>query len=301
MHAIRAVSATYNAPVPQRAIVARAAQPRWPRVAIERGLRNSLRMPDILPAPPCLDASDIGLFLDVDGTLLHFADTPDAVRASESLRGLLRNLEAATGGAVALISGRSIASLDAVFAPERFPAAGAHGLEFRAAAEQPYSIADATRLPQAHIDALRELTSRHDGLLMEEKSHGIALHYRNAPALEDELRERLHGMAAELGDAFTLIDGAKVFELHPSERDKGSAIRAFLDCDPWRDRMPVFIGDDTTDEAGFDSVNQLGGYAIRVGDRDSTLARWRLEDIDAVYQWLECIAGSRTIQDSVQP
>ena len=257
-------------------------------------------MPATLPAPPCLDAEDIGLFLDVDGTLLHFAETPDAVRASKSLRDLLRSLEAATGGAVALVSGRSIASLDAVFAPERFPAAGAHGLEFRAAAEQPHSIADATRLPQVHIDALRELVREHDGLLMEEKSHGIALHYRNAQALEHDLRARLTEIASQLGDAFKLIDGAKVFELHPSERDKGSAIRAFLEHDPWRGRLPVFIGDDTTDEAGFGSVNELGGYAIRVGDRDDTMARWRLEDIDAVYRWLACIASGHPNSNDTQ-
>lgn len=254
-------------------------------------------MSETLPAPPCLDPGDICLFLDVDGTLVHFAASPDAVRATQFLRDLLRDLEAVTGGAVALVTGRSIESLDAVFAPERFPAAGAHGLEFRVVANRPHETADIARLPDRFLHRLRKLVREHDGLLMEEKSHGIALHYRHAPDMEHDLRARLQDMAAELGGDFSLIDGAKVLELHPAARDKGSAIRAFLDHEPWRDRLPVFIGDDTTDEAGFGSVNELGGYAIRVGDRDDTRARWRLDDIDAVHGWLECLAGRRNDTD----
>lgn len=212
------------------------------------------------PASACL-------FLDVDGTLIEFGSTPDSVRVDQPLLQLLQATEQACAGAVALISGRSLTQLDALFAPHRWPAAGLHGLERRDAAGRLH-LHGPERLPAALIDELRAIAARHPGLLLEDKGRAVALHYRNAAELGSGLTACVQALTERHGgDDLHVQPGDYVLELKPSGITKAHAIAAFMDEPPFRGRTPVFAGDDLTDLHGFEAVESLGGVAIAVGPR----------------------------------
>lgn len=230
-------------------------------------------------------AAHCAIFLDVDGTLLEHAERPDAVNADAEIGHLLGALHAAVHGALALISGRSVADIDALFAPLHLPAAGQHGVE-RRDAEGNFHIhpfpADGLRRAAAQLG---EFTAQHAGLLLEDKGHNLALHFRQAPQFAEAARGAALKVLAELGGDFELQSGKMVIEIKPSGRDKGTAIEEFLFEAPFRGRTPVFVGDDLTDEFGFGVVNRLGGYAVKVG-AGASVAAWRLPDSRAVREWL---------------
>jgi trehalose 6-phosphate phosphatase len=236
-------------------------------------------------APDNLDPDTIALFLDVDGTLLGIRDNPADVSADDALIAVLGRCFDRLGKAMALISGRSVAEVDRIFAPAVFPVAGAHGTEIRELNGKLLTAVDQS-LPDDALAALEAFVARHDGLLLERKRNGVSLHYRKAPSLQAECRQLVDDLLADLGDAFRLIAGKMVFEIAPRAHDKGAAIRAFLEKPPFTGREPVFIGDDVTDEDGFRVVNEIGGLSIRVGDITDSEARFRLADVDDVQSWL---------------
>lgn len=238
------------------------------------------------PAPPPLDSA-WALFLDVDGTLLEIARRPEDVRVPSRLPSLLRRLAQQRGGALALVSGRPIREIDFLFRPWQGAAAGLHGFERRRAD----GTIDSSRNPSgiAALDRLRprlaEAARPDGGVMLEDKRGGLALHYREAPEREDELRRLAEGLAREEA-SLRLIAGKMVFEFQPCGFDKGAAIAAFLAEPPFVGRRPVFIGDDVTDEDGFAEIVKQGGTAIRVGVPASTQARHFLENVQAVHEWL---------------
>ncbi len=226
------------------------------------------------------------LFLDVDGTLLDIAHHPDAVTVSAALHDLLRDVYALNGGAVALISGRNLADLDRLFGPLLYPAAGQHGLERRdAAGHVTCSVGAMERIHQAAL-ALASQARRHPGIVVEHKGLSLALHFRNAPQAREWAELTMNALLVGLGPAFQLVEGKMVFDLKPGGRDKGTAIADFMSEPPFAGRLPVFVGDDITDEDGFAVVNIAGGHSIKVGDGDS-LSPWRLADANSVRRWLE--------------
>lgn len=225
------------------------------------------------------------VFLDIDGTLLEHVERPDAVRADPALGTLLGALAAASGGALALISGRPVGELDGLFTPLRLAVAGQHGVERRDAAGKLHRHA----FPQEPLRrAARELAAfaaGHAGLLLEDKGHSLALHFRLAPSLSGAAHDAVNRALAALGPEFEMQSGKLVFELKPGGRDKGVAIEEFMAEAPFAGRVPLFVGDDATDERGFALVNRLGGHSIKVGP-GSSIARWRLADAAAVREWL---------------
>lgn len=227
----------------------------------------------------------IALFLDFDGTLVHHEDHPAAVQIDEPLRSLMEGLRDAASGALALISGRSIADIDALFSPTRFAVAGQHGAERRSVDGSMHFHAPLAARLRAPTEELRRFVKSHPGLLLEEKGTSLALHYRNAPDLAQSVEREARRVLAGLGDEFELQGGKFVFEVRPSGRDKGTAIAEYLAEEPFAGRVPVFAGDDLTDELGFELVNSRGGQTVKVG-AGPTCARWRLDDADAVRRWL---------------
>jgi trehalose 6-phosphate phosphatase len=236
-------------------------------------------------APDKLDPNAVALFLDVDGTLLEIMNNPADVSADNSLVNLLEACIESLGGAMALISGRSVDEVDRIFAPAVFPVAGSHGAELRIDGGKIVTVAH-DPLPEEALAPLAELAAAHDGLLLEHKRGGVSLHYRRAPELESGCRELVTRIMAEIGDSFRLIAGKMVFEIAPGAYDKGAAIRTFLENSPFSGRVPVFLGDDVTDEDGFRVVNELAGLSIRIGDIERSAACYRLDDVAAVRPWL---------------
>jgi len=232
------------------------------------------------PAP----RPDWAYFFDIDGTLLDIADSPGSVQPDRDVRALIEAVYSFSGGAVALISGRSIRDVDLLF-HAHLPAAGQHGTERRDAAGRVTRHAAPVTLDGAH-ERLRAAVAEHAGLLLEHKGLSLALHYRRAPRLAGYAHRLVRSVLPELGGAFCVQSGKRVVELRPAGKDKGGAVREFMSEEPFRGRAPVFVGDDRTDEYGFEMVNRLRGYSVKVGHGPS-VARWRLRDVRAVRAWLE--------------
>lgn len=231
--------------------------------------------------------SGIALFLDVDGTLLELATAPQAVSVPEELRERLRTLCHASGGAVALVSGRAITDLDALFAPLTLPSAGLHGFEHRGASGTycRRALPSAAALESARR-AMLEISRRHAGLQMEDKRFALALHYRGAPHLEDMVVDAMRDLAAQVADDLELQRGKMVVELRPAGATKAEAVAALLAEAPFAGRLPIVVGDDLTDEPAFELVNRRGGLSVLVGAPRPSAARARLADVTAVRSWL---------------
>jgi trehalose 6-phosphate phosphatase len=238
------------------------------------------------PRPPALAAASHAYFLDFDGTLVNFEHSLAEIRLSDRLAAVLATLRRDAGGAVALISGRSLQSIDHIFhGHPTLPAAGQHGVERRLATDVvrriPVSPEPLNRVRRALPGAL----ARFPSLLVEDKGESIALHYRRAPSMGRTAHRIMRAMLAAAGPQYMLQHGSCVVDLKPRRGDKGHAIAAFMRERPFRGRIPVFIGDDMTDEDGFAVVNRLRGISIKVG-RGPTSAKWRLPDSRAVIEWL---------------
>lgn len=243
-----------------------------------------------LPPPPAA-ASHWAWFLDVDGTLIDIAPTPSAISMPAELPALLQRLADAHGGAVALVSGRALDNLRQLVMPFDPPAAGLHGLEWRdgeGAIHRPD--------PPPGLDDIR-LRLRHEaehfvGLLLEDKGSAVALHYRQAPHLAEHVRQTAEAALRDHPE-YGLVAGKMVVEIKPKGAHKGAAVTTLMAGRPFIGRLPVFVGDDTTDEDGFAVVNRLGGLSVLVGEMRETQARYRLPDIEACRAWLAQAAGSQ--------
>jgi trehalose 6-phosphate phosphatase len=266
----------------------------WPPLDRSHAHRKSLElMPHSLPPPPDLRVDEIALFLDVDGTLVEIEREPGAVHVPERLSRVLADLFEVGGGALALVSGRSLEQLDRLFSPLRLSAAGLHGLERRNLATGVVrSEPDRAAFEPARA-RLDRFAKDHAGVLLEDKGLTLALHYRKAPELEEEAKALAQTVAAASGGALVLLEGKKVLELKPPGCDKGAAIAAFMEEPPFRGRHPVFAGDDVTDEAGFATINRLGGISIRIAaESRRTAALYGYRDVSSMQEWLRGLLGA---------
>ncbi|HEY8539496.1 MAG TPA: trehalose-phosphatase [Steroidobacteraceae bacterium] len=239
-------------------------------------------------------AGDWALFLDVDGTLLEIAETPESVRVPPDLKKLLSEASLRLQGAIALVSGRTIADLDRLFAPLTLCAAGVHGCERR---NPDGSIVLPEVSPELLVPVRQELglfAARHPGVVVEDKGYGVALHFRRAPELAGDALALMRALCRQLSPRFTLQSGKCVVEIRPTGFTKGTSILAFMQLPPFAGRTPLFIGDDLTDEDGFAVVNELGGISIKVGDSPSTLAQRRIPTVRDVWTWLENLSVGDT-------
>ncbi|SIT01521.1 trehalose-phosphatase [Paracoccus saliphilus] len=239
--------------------------------------------------PPRLPP-DAALFLDFDGCLVDIAPTPDAVVIPDDLPGLLDRMHRRQGGALALISGREVADLRR-FLPD-FPGgiAGSHGAELALPGQKARAV-NAQALDVAALHArTRDLAARHDGLMVEPKAHGVVLHYRAVP----DLAEWAAGAMAELAGDYPMLalQPAKMaFELRPAEAGKDRALARFMDMPGFAGRIPVYAGDDLTDEAGMAEAQSRGGFGIKIGEGQSC-AKYRLENPRALRSWLDSACRS---------
>jgi trehalose 6-phosphate phosphatase len=227
--------------------------------------------PETIPESRGIDAAEqqIALFLDFDGTLVEIAPSPEDVRLDRRVAPALEALRIQLSGALALVSGRPIAFLDEALAPHRFDIAGLHGAQIRADGE----IRAQSDTPDNMRDALRDLVrfaNSHVGIIVEDKRISMALHWRLAPELQDEALDLMRSIAAKLGPGVRLQEGKAVAELVPAGASKGNAITWLMATPAYAGRRPVFVGDDITDEDGFEAVNAMGGLSVRIGgDRQS--------------------------------
>lgn len=239
------------------------------------------------PLPPSLDdlraRGPVALFLDFDGTLVDIAPTPDAIDVPGGLASALADLATQHGGALAVVSGRSLEDLKHHLGALRVAVAGSHGAEIRGASGEGIGPKPAM-LGQGTQQAIRDFADAHDGVEVESKTFGLALHYRAAP----ERRAEVEGFARELADqqGLQIKAGKAVCELMMGGGGKDRAVGILMNSAPFAGAHPVFIGDDITDEDGFVEAARHGGTTILVGEREGSAAQFGLADPAAVRDWL---------------
>ncbi len=245
-----------------------------------------------------LSTNSTALFLDFDGTLARLADHPENVcieaPALENIARIFRNLD----GALAIVTGRDIATLDQFVAPHIFPVSGVHGFETRLGDGSIHRLSANMGALARIEEALAACARQYDGLLLEAKPASVALHYRQRPEL-GPICEKVANDALCGDTSLRIMQGKMVVEVKAHGGDKGQAIAAFLENPPFKARRPVFIGDDVTDESAFAVINARAGISIKVGAGD-TIARYRLADPSAVHDWLGHFAVSDNCQDETE-
>jgi trehalose 6-phosphate phosphatase len=251
--------------------------------------------PDSVNAPQFAPRSSLAghaLYLDIDGTMLDLAPSPDAVEVPVWMVPLLLRLSRKLDGAVAFVSGRTIAAIDHLFRPLSLSAVGVHGGEIRMPDGEILVDEQLTAELQSVEPLLRETIARIRGVQLENKRSVIALHYRSVPERGREVLKIAELVTGSLGSQFGVLVGKCVVEIRPRHLTKGSGIRRLMERAPFRDRTPIFAGDDTTDEDAFEVVNGLGGISLRVGEVAPTAAKFRLANPDQLRGWLLEVADA---------
>jgi len=205
------------------------------------------------------------LFLDVDGTLLDISETPGGVTVPPGLTATLETVWHGLHGALAFVSGRTIADLDRLFAPLRLPAGGQHGSEIRLAADAPVESLVTAPIRESLRRQVSAVAAAFPGAEVEDKGRTIAVHYRRAPGAAEPLTQNLRRIVEANETPLILTHGRKVLELRDAGHSKATAVHEFMRHPAFQGRVPLFVGDDVTDEDGFRAVEQYGGTALAVG------------------------------------
>jgi len=234
-----------------------------------------------MPPPQLLE--NASLFLDFDGTLVDLADRPDAVHVPPHLHDLLGALGRRLSGRLAIVSGRGAGDVADQLGQPSCLIVGSHGAEFRDATGRIVATPRSPALEEAVL-AVRAFADGRQGLLVEDKPQGVALHYRMNPALQQLCDTFAQDLAHRLG--LYLQTGKMMVELRMGGSDKGTALNRLMGQTAMRGTKPVFLGDDDTDETAFRAARALGGAGILVGPMRTSAALWRLPDVPAVHDWL---------------
>lgn len=238
------------------------------------------------------DMRKCAILLDIDGTILDLAPSPQQVWVPPGLRRTLARLDALTGGAVALVSGRLLSDIDLIFSPLELAAIGGHGAELRTVPGAT-PIARVAPLSAALKRKLARLTELGQGILAEDKGYSLALHYRLAPEKGEELRAAVDTICADAGpDAIEILPGKFVIEIKAAGVSKANAVCDLMQYPPFANRNPIFIGDDTTDEPVFGIISKFGGLGFSVG-RIAADVNGHFDKPESVRAWLARIADER--------
>jgi trehalose 6-phosphate phosphatase len=234
---------------------------------------------------PCVE--ECAFFVDAEGAFLEHLSPQRLCRVDQGLRDALRALALRTGGATALVSGRSIATLDANFAPLYLPTAGLHGFERRTAGCRYARRALPSGLALGRARRwLAQIAHGDSRLELEDRRFALALHYRQAPDLEELIVHMVQAIADAMGGGFEVQRGQFVVEIHPGRVSKAHAVSEFMRELPFIGKRPIFVGHDLSNESAFKWVNEAGGLSVGVNVSPSSSARKRLSSIDEARSWL---------------
>jgi len=243
--------------------------------------------PDSVPVPRSLipHLNECAVLLDIDGTLLDLAPTPREVWVPPGLAKTLRRLHERTGGALAMVSGRSLNDIDLIFAPDQFPAVGGHGAEMRIRGTDE-AVSAAPSMDKELKRRLAAIAKLSPGILLEDKGYSLALHYRLAPHAEKAIYEAVSLIRADLPNApIEVLPGKCVCEIKHSGFNKATGVLELMTHEPFKGRRPIFIGDDVTDESVFAIMPELGGFAFSVGRRAKGV-NGHFDEPSDVREWL---------------
>lgn len=242
----------------------------------------------MLPPPPLDLLGDASLLLDFDGTLVELAPTPEAVIVDGRLRKVLAQANEMLSGRVAIISGRPIAQIEGFLGTD-LAVSGSHGLEIRWSSGRRQTPDRPPALDLA-LDRMTAWSDDRPGTLVEDKPFGAALHWRRAPEFGTEAEALASALAKQTG--LTLQAGKMMAELRLGGADKGVALTALMAEPPMRGTRPIFFGDDVTDEPAMAAAAALGGAGVLVGGERASAARYRLDGVPAVLDWLGALLAT---------
>ncbi len=207
--------------------------------------------------------SRAALLLDMDGTLLDIAPTPDSVVVESGLPEALTTLRNGLAGALAIVSGRPIEAVDQFLGDAPGAVAGEHGGAIRYRRGEQIERPNLPTPPEAWLDSAAGLVGQYPGALLERKARGFALHYRLAPAAKEAFLAAVTNFVTERPD-FEVHPAHMLWEIRPVGVDKGAAVAKLMAQEPFAGRLPIFIGDDVTDEDGMRVARHFGGAGYRV-------------------------------------
>lgn len=225
--------------------------------------------------------SNDALFLDIDGTILDIAPKAQDVDVPPELIESLKVLKKKLSGALALISGRMIHEIDALFAPLQLTCSGVHGAEWRLSPNGP--IKTGAPLPHQLRDNIAEVFQDMEGVIVEDKIYDVSVHFRLAPEKGPMIEEKFRSLLGAYEKDVSFLPGRKVFEVTRTQHDKSEALKKLLSSPCFQNRRPVFLGDDITDLPAINFCLSCGGAAARVGQSP-------FESPAKVRLWLQQIA-----------
>jgi trehalose 6-phosphate phosphatase len=241
------------------------------------------------------------LFLDYDGTLTPIVEDPEAARLSPAVHHVLRTLVRHPRYWVAIVSGRSLADLRGRVAEEGLYLAGNHGLEIEGPSMR-FDHPEGRRL-SPHLKALRHALQRdlHEiaGAWVEDKGLSLSVHYRRVPEdLVPEVQERVRRRVAPAVEAglCVLRSGKAVLEVRPHVPwHKGEAVRWILTQlrrqDPAAGVLPLYLGDDDTDEDAFRALGSEGIGIVVGRDRLHSTAPYYLPAVEDTARFLRILSA----------
>ena len=233
----------------------------------------------------------VALFLDVDGTLYEIENSPSLIKPCFKLQKKLQTIHNRLGGALALISGRSLDDLDRIFDNDKIPVAGNHGAQLRDTLRLKEYQADSGKI-EGIAHKISELLNGHKNIEIENKGSNLTVHFRNSTIDRKEINKIILEFV-KYEPKLILLKGKEVLEVKPLRHNKGTAISYYMKTKPFIKRRPIFIGDDVSDEDGFESVNEKGGWSVRVGNYKRSKANFFLPNVKSVHEIMEQLLKSR--------
>ena len=237
------------------------------------------------------DIQQIALFLDVDGTLYDIENSPSLIKPCFRLQKKLYTISNRLRGALGLISGRSLDDLDRIFDNNKIPLAGNHGAQLRDALRTNEYQADTGNI-KGIAHKIKELLNEQKNIEIENKGSNLTVHFRNSTIDRKEINKIIMELV-KYEPKLTFLKGKEVIEVKPLSYNKGTAISYFMRTKPFIKRRPIFIGDDVSDEDGFETVNNKGGWSVRVGNYKRSKANFFLPNVKSVHEIMEQLLKSR--------
>ena len=237
------------------------------------------------------DIQQVALFLDVDGTLYDIENSPSLIKPCFRLQKKLHTIRNRLGGALGLISGRSLDDLDRIFENNKIPIAGNHGAQLKDALQTQEYQAD-TRKIKGIAQKVKELLNGQKDIEIENKGSNLTVHFRNSTIDRKKIKIIIMELV-KYEPKLTFLKGKEVLEVKPLSHNKGTAISYFMRTKPFIKRRPIFIGDDVSDEDGFETVNKKGGWSVRVGNYKRSKANFFLPNVKSVHEMMKQLLKSR--------
>lgn len=254
---------------------------------VERSLRDAI-------AGLFADPGDKAFFIDFDGTLVDIALSPEDVVVPPFLPPLLADLAEVHGGAVAILTGRAIATVDRFLAPLRLPGCGQHGLELRLPDGSTTGTRSIVEIAPVRLRLAALADRLPDGVLIEDKGLAIAVHYRGNPSAGAVVEAMVSRALAGVAGPFRLRHGKMVVEVTLTGASKGTALRHLMATATFAGRRPIVFGDDLTDDEAFVAARAFGGVSFQVGARVDHRADFEVGGISDVHWLIRDFAVERT-------